>query len=75
MVDMEPIAPVATSSTQQNTTVIGQDNSELKKELESMRQLMSELIKELPSIANSPIRVELDGNRIGGILGNNAYRG
>ena len=75
MVDMEPIAPVATSSTQQNTTVIGQDNSELKKELESMRQLMSELIKELPSIANRPIRVELDGNRIGGILGNNAYRG
>jgi hypothetical protein len=70
-----PLDQIAQESTQTSTTVIESDNSDLKKELELMRQLMSELIKELPSIANRPIRVELDGNRIGGILGNNAYRG
>jgi phage-related protein len=75
MVDVEPMNPVVTSSVQQSTTVIEQDNTDLKQELESMKQLMSELIKELPSIANRPIRVELDGNKVGESLGRITYRG
>jgi hypothetical protein len=75
IVDAEPINQIATSSTQQHTTVIEQDNSELKQELESMKQLMSELIKELPTIANRPITIELDGNKVGEGLGRIGYRG
>jgi len=71
----EPIAPMVTTSSQQHTTVIEQDNSELKKELEGMKQLMSQLIKEIPAIANRPITIELDGNKVGEGLGRIGYRG
>lgn len=71
----EPIAPMVTTSSQQHTTVIEQDNSELKKELEGMKQLMSQLIKEIPEIANRPITIELDGNKVGEGLGRIGYRG
>ena len=71
----EPIAPMVATSSQQHTTVIEQDNSELKKELEGMKQLMSQLIKEIPEIANRPITIELDGNKVGEGLGRIGYRG
>ena len=40
-----------------------------------MKQLMSQLIKEIPEIANRPITIELDGNKVGEGLGRIGYRG
>ena len=75
VIDAEPIAPMVATPSQQHTTVVEQDNSDLKKELEDMKQLMSQLIKEIPAIANRPITIELDGNKVGEGLGRIGYRG
>ena len=69
-----PLDQIAQESPQTSTTVIESDNSDLKKELQEMKQLMAGLISQIPSIANRPITVELNGNKVGQALGQNAYR-
>ena len=68
------ITNAAVGGISQNTTVIENDNSELKQELAEMKQLMSKLIETIPALASRPISVELDGNKIGQSLGQNSYR-
>ena len=69
-----PLDQIAQESPQTSTTIVESDNSDLKKELQEMKQLMASLISQIPSIANRPITVELNGNKVGQALGQNAYR-
>jgi len=69
-----PLDQIAQESPQTSTTIVESDNSDLKKELQEMKQLMAGLISQIPSIANRPITVELNGNKVGQALGQNAYR-
>jgi phage-related protein len=69
-----PLDQIAQESPGVSTTVVEPDNSDLKKELQEMKQLMADLIAQIPTIANRPIVVELNGNKVGQALGQNAYR-
>jgi hypothetical protein len=69
-----PLDQIAQESPQTSTTIVESDNSDLKKELQEMKQLMASLISQIPSIASRPITVELNGNKVGQALGQNAYR-
>jgi len=58
-----------------NTTVIENDNSELKQELTEMKQAITQLVQTIPSLANREIVMEFDGVKVAQMMGQNGYRG